>query len=62
MTLRASTNPARGGGHFPGSRENLEPGKETSAHGYESHAAAAVGLLAPERPEVCGAALTGVRA
>ncbi len=63
MTLPASMNPSRGRGHFPGSCQDLVPGKETSAHGYEGHEAAAAGLLAcPERPKVCAATLTGVRA
>ena len=63
MALRASMNPGRGRRHFPGRCEDLEPGKETSAHGNESHEAAPADLLAsPGRPEVCAAALTGVRA
>lgn len=56
-------NPGQGRGHFPRSCENLEPGKEASAHGYEGHEAVPVDLLAsPERPEICAATLIGVRA
>jgi hypothetical protein len=63
MAPRPSMNPSRGRGHFAGSCENLEPGKGTSAHGYEGHEAAQADLLAsPERPEVCATALIGVRA
>jgi len=63
MTLRAPANRSRGRGYFPGGCENLEPGKETSAHGYEGHQAVLADLLAsPERPEACVTALAGVRA
>jgi hypothetical protein len=60
MTLRASMNPSRVRGHFPGNYKELEPGKETSANGHE--AASADLLVSPERPKVCAAAQTGVRA
>jgi hypothetical protein len=63
MTLRASMNPSRVRGHFPGNYKELEPGKETSANGYNGHEAAPADLLvSPERPKVCAAAQTGVRA
>ena len=56
-------NPSRARGHFPGSCENLEFGKGTSARAYAGHEAAPADLLAfPERPEVCATALIGVRA
>jgi len=62
MILRASTNTGRGREHFPCSCENLQPGEETSVHGYKGHEAAQAGLLtSPERPEVCATALIGVR-
>jgi len=63
MTLRASTDPSRGQGRFPGGCETLEPGEETSVHGYGAHEAPPAGPLAsPERSKVRAAALTGVRA
>jgi hypothetical protein len=63
MTLRASADPSRGGEHLPGGCKDLEPRKESSAHAYEGYEAAPVGLLAfPERPKVCAAALSDVRA
>jgi hypothetical protein len=63
MTPPVPMNPSRGQGHFPGSGETLEPGKQTSAHGYEGQRAAPADLLAsPERSKVCATAPTGVRA
>ena len=63
MAPGASMNPSRARGHFPGSCENLEFGKGTSASAYAGHEAAPADLLAfPEWPEVCAAAVTGVRA
>ena len=63
MTLRASMNPSRGRGHFPGNYKEPEPGKETSAHGYDGHEAAWANLLvSPERSKARVVALTGLRA
>jgi hypothetical protein len=63
MTMRVSMDLTRGRGHVHGNCKDLEPGKETTAHRYEGHeAAAATRLASSERPKVCAAALTGVRA
>jgi hypothetical protein len=48
MTLRASTDPSRVRARVPDSREDLVPGKKTTAHGCAGSEMASVGLLASQ--------------